>query len=76
MIMKNDAKFEKKTDLWFGKWHEEFDEFWSKHYFSPKYIILELKEYRGVMFDGTEDWCKVWRKTDLHVQNWQEFGKF
>ena len=46
MIMKNDAKFEKKTDLWFGKWHEEFDEFWSKHYFSPKYIILELKEYR------------------------------
>ena len=25
----------------------------------------ELKKYRRVMFDGTEDWCKIWRKTDL-----------
>ena len=31
-----------------------------------KYIMLELKEYRGLMFNGTEDWCKIWRKTDLH----------
>ena len=22
------------------------------------------KKYRGVMFDGTEDWCKFWRKAD------------
>ena len=28
------------------------------------------------MFDSTEDWCKVWRKTDLCFQKWQEFGKF
>ena len=29
------------------------------------------------MFDGTEDWCKVWRKTDLCFQEWnEEFGKF
>ena len=29
------------------------------------------------MFDGTEDWCKRWRKTDLCFQKWhEEFGKF
>ena len=30
-----------------------------------KYIMFELKRYRGVMFDSTEDWCKNWSKTDL-----------
>ena len=29
------------------------------------------------MFDGTEDWCKIWRKTDLYFLKWhEEFGKF
>ena len=29
------------------------------------------------MFDGTEDWCKLWRKTDLCYLKWNEnFGKF
>ena len=29
------------------------------------------------MFDGIEDWCKIWRKTDLHFQKWhEEFHKF
>ena len=29
------------------------------------------------MFDGTEDWRKIWRKIDLHFQNLHdEFGKF
>ena len=45
--------------------------------FWPKYIMFELKKYRGVMFDGTEDWCKIWRKTDLYFLKWhEEFGKF
>ena len=45
--------------------------FWSK------YIIFELKQYRGVMFDDTENSCKSWRKTDLCFQKWyQEFGRF
>ena len=44
--------------------------------FWPKYMF-ELKKYRGVMFDGTEDWCKVWRKIDLSFLKWhKEFGKF
>ena len=29
------------------------------------------------MFDGTEDWCKIWMKTILRFQKWhEEFGKF
>ena len=45
--------------------------FWSK------YIMFELKNYRRVMFDGTDDWCIFWRKTDLCFQKWhEEFGKF
>ena len=45
--------------------------------FLPKFIMCELKKYRGVMFDDTEYWCKIWRKTDLRSQKWHEkFGKF
>ena len=24
----------------------------------------------------TEDWCKIWTKTNFLFQNWQEFGEF
>ena len=35
------------------------------------------KKYRGVMFDDTEYWCKIWTKTDLCFQKWhEEFQKF
>ena len=64
------------TDLSVQNWHEEFDEFWPEHskiskictlmgFFWTKYIMLELKKFRGVIFDGTEYWCNIWRKTDL-----------
>ena len=76
------------TDLSFQSWHEEFDEFWPEHLkvsqifilmgsFWAKYILLELKNYGGVIFHETEEGCKVWRGIDLSFQNWQkEFGKF
>ena len=39
--------------------------------------MFELKKYRGVMFDGTGDWRRIWRKTDLSFQKWhEEFGRF
>ena len=75
-------------DLSVQNWHEGLDEFWPEHSkiskicilmgcFWPKYIIFELKKYRGVMFEGTKDWCKIRRKTDLCFQKWhEEFGKF
>ena len=76
------------TDFSVQNWHEEFDEFWSKHSKTSKictlvgscwskYIMFELKNYRGVIFDGTEDWCKIWSKTDLCFLKWhEEFVKF
>ena len=74
--------------LSFQNWHEEFEEFWPEHSnvwkictlmgcFWPKYLMFELKKYRGGMSGSTEDWCKIWRKTDLCFQKWhEEFGKF
>ena len=45
--------------------------------FWPKCIMFDLKKYRGVMFDGTEDWCKIWREMNVFFQKWHEkFGKF
>ena len=51
-------------------WHEEFNKFWPKHSkiskictlmgcFWPKYIMLQLREYREAMFDDTQDWLKI-----------------
>ena len=87
MTMKNHAKFEeeltKLTKLTWGIWGilnralENLKNLLFNRPLWPKYIIFELKKYRGVMFDSTEDWCKIWRKTDLCFQKWhEEFGKF
>ena len=62
-------------DLSVQNWREEFNEFWPEHsnrLFWPKYIMLELKKYWGVMFDGTQDWCRTWMTTDLRFQKWHE----
>ena len=46
-------------------------------FFWEKYILFELKKYRGVLFHNIEEWCKIWRKTDLWFEKWHEkFGKF
>ena len=38
-----------------------------------KYTMFEL----GVIFDGTNNWCDIWRKAELRFQKSQEeFGKF
>ena len=71
-----------------SNWHKEFDNFWSEDSkvskfftlmgsFWAKYILFELKKYRGVIFHDIEEWCKIWRKTDLLLGKWhEEFGKF
>ena len=75
-------------DLLFQNWHKEFDNFSPEHSrvakiftlmgsFRAKYISFELKKYRGVIFYDIEEWCKIWRKTDLLLGKWhQEFDKF
>ena len=60
--------------LWFGQ-KEPIKVKILKLCFWPRYIIFELKKYRGVMFDGTEDWLNNWKKTELDFQKWHEkFG--
>ena len=36
----------------------------------PKYKMFELKKYRGVKFDGTVDWCKIWKHWFVHDTAW------
>ena len=43
---------------------------------SAKYVTFYLKKYRGVILHDTQEWCKIWRKTDLWFGKWQEFDKF
>ena len=81
------CKTSSKTNLLFQKW-QEFGQFWSEHSkvskirsligpFCAKYITLDLKKYRGVIFHDTEESHKIWRKTDLWFRKWhEEFGKF
>ena len=81
-------KIWRRTDLSFQSWHEEFDDFWPEHLkvskifilmdsFWAKYILFELKNYRGVIFHKTEEKYKIWRGIDLSFQNWhKEFNKF
>ena len=66
------CKIWRGSDLLFQNWHDEFDKFWPKHSnvrkvfilmgsFWAKYRLFELKKYRGVIFHGTEEWCKIWK---------------
>ena len=43
--------------------------------FCWRYIKFQLKNYRGVISHDPKEWCKIWRKTDLLFQKWQEFGE-
>ena len=75
-------------DLSFQSWHEEFDEFWQEHLkvskililmcsLWAKYMLLEPKKYRRVIFHENEDRYNIWRGIDLSFQNWhKEFDKF
>ena len=76
-----------EIDLSFQNWHKQFNKFWLEHWkvskfytlmdcFWPKYIVFELKKYRGVIFHDAGEWCKIWRKSDLWFEKWhEEFGK-
>ena len=60
-------KIWRKTDLEFGKWHEEWD----------PWIQSRKSIHRGVMCHDIKEWCKIWRGIDLPFQNWhEEFDEF
>ena len=69
------CKIWRKTDLLFQKW-QEFGEIWPEHSqvsktctficsYCAKYLMFDLKKYRGVIFHDTEGWCKIWRNNNL-----------
>ena len=74
------CKIWRKTDMLFQKW-QEFSEIWPEHSqvskistflcsYYAKYLMFDLKEYRGVIFYDTEGWCKILRKTDKLFGKW------
>ena len=83
------CKIWRGINLSFENWHEEFDKFWPDHLkvskiftlmgsFWAKYILPELKKYRGVIFHETEEWYKILETNRLVVlkstwRNWQIF---
>ena len=79
------CKIWRKTDLLFQKYKNllNFDlstqNSQNFHFgsFCAKYVTFDLKKPKGVIFHDTEEWCKIWRKTDLWFGKWhEEFGKF
>ena len=41
-----------------------------------KYLMFDVKKYRGVIFHDTEDRYEIWRGINLLFQNWhKEFDK-
>ena len=40
--------------------------------FCPKQKMHELKIYRGIMWNHTEEWWKIWRGIDFLFQNWHK----
>ena len=75
-IWRTDSKM---TGIWwiFTKALRNLKIFTFMGYFCPKYIMFELKKYRGVMFYDNEEWCKIWRiKLTCGLENNGEFDKF
>ena len=56
-------KWQEFGEIWwiFTRAHRNFKIFNCMGYFCPKYIMFELKKYKGVMFYDNEEWCKTWR---------------
>ena len=67
MTMKNDAKIEEELTCQFKTDLRNLTNFHLSTWL--KCIMFELKKYRGVMFAGTEYWCKIWRKTACAFKN-------
>ena len=73
-------------DLPFQNWHKEFCKIWPEHskvskiftlmgFFWAKYILFELKKYRGVIFQETEErYCYVLPKLGLDLKNTDLFS--
>ena len=77
MTLKSDAKFKEKLTFGFKydmrnlvDFHpttQKSRNFISMGSFYPKYIRFELKNFRGIVFHDTDQWCKIWINPGLVV---------
>ena len=80
-------KISRGINLSFKNWHKEFVNFWPERskvskIFTlmgslwTKYILFEVKKYRGVILHEIEEGYKIWRGINSKFQNWdKEFDK-
>ena len=76
IALKIDKKFEGELACSSKNCHEEFGKFSPEHFkvsklmasFCLKFKMYELKIYRGVMCHDNEQWGKIWRGSDLSVE--------
>ena len=71
MALKNDAKFEKRTDLWFGKWHEEYGKFSPEHLKVSKLGLwwdsfVQSRKFMSLKF--AEELCVMAMKNDTKIE--------
>ena len=88
IAIRNDAKFEEELTCHFKVDMRNLTNFNPKHSktskmcslmdcFWPKHVLFEQEKYRAVMFDGTEDRSKIWKKTNSCYHKWHKiFVKF
>ena len=63
--------------MWQTIYNSNYTQKCSKLLQCAKYLMFDLKKYKGVIFHHTEEWRKIWRKTDLWFGKWHdEYGKF
>ena len=77
MTLKSDAKFKEKLTCGFKydmsnlvnfyPTTQKSENFFSMGSFCPKDTRFDPQKYRGVIFHDTEQWYKIWIKSDLVV---------
>ena len=72
------CKIRRKTDFLFQKWQDSVNFTWALEILKISTLIGSFcAKYRGVIFHDAEEWCKIWRKTDLWFGKWhEEYDKF
>ena len=69
---KRNPSTRKTSDFWLPVWNLQFDRF-----LLLKVYKISAKKYTEFMSYDTEEWCKIWRKTDLWFGKWlKKFGWF
>ena len=80
MKLEEEYKIRRGIESLLQNWHQEFHKICPEHskiwkmfiligFFWGKYIFVELKKYRGIIFHETEKRYKIWRGIDLSFRN-------